>query len=79
MDMLGIKNTYNGIEQKCVEGAERYVLRGGALNSSENMYELRLVPGTALQGDIAVLTAGSALQWTYPKPPHPPKGPPFNR
>ena len=28
------KTTYDGIEQKCVEGAERYVLRGGALNSS---------------------------------------------
>ena len=42
-DMLGnvwewtcseYKKTYDGIEQKCVEGAERYVLRGGALNSS---------------------------------------------
>ena len=40
--------------------------------------ELRLVPGTTLQGDFAVLTAGSALPWTYPKPTHPPKGPPFD-
>ena len=28
------KKTYDDIEQKCVEGAESYVLRGGALNNS---------------------------------------------
>ncbi len=42
-DMLGnvwewtcseYKKTYDDIEQKCVEGAESYVLRGGALNNS---------------------------------------------
>ena len=42
-DMLGnvwewtcseYKKTYDGIEQICVEGAESYVLRGGALNNS---------------------------------------------